>query len=225
MKYRIEGDNLPVVICELEAGESLNTEKGAMAWMTPNMEMSTSGKGGLGKSIGRMFAGESIFMNTYTAKGSAGEIAFASSFPGSIKALDISEKSVVIQKSAFLAAEANVELSIFFREKLGTGFFGGEGFIMQKLTGSGMAFVEIDGAVVEYDLAAGESMIIDTGYLAYMDITCSMNIQRIKGMKNMLLGGEGMFNTVVTGPGKIGVQTMPVSNVANLLAPFIAGGK
>ncbi|MDD4096719.1 MAG: AIM24 family protein, partial [Oscillospiraceae bacterium] len=164
MKYEIKGTPLPVVICELEAEEYLITEKGSMSWMSPNMEMDTVG-GGVGKALGRMFSGEALFQNKYTAKGNKGLIAFASSFPGQIMPLDIQPgKSMIVQKSAFLAAQPSVELSIHFQKKLGAGFFGGEGFIMQKLSGQGVAFVEIDGHVVEYNLQAGQSMMIDTGY-------------------------------------------------------------
>ncbi len=221
MKYEVKGTPLPVVICYLESGEQMITEKGAMSWMSPNMEMKTQG-GGVGKMVGRMFSGESMFLNQYTANGN-GMIAFASSFPGSIIPFEIAPgKDVVVQKSGFLAAQAGVELSVFFHHKPGAGFFGGEGFIMQRLSGQGMAFVEIDGAVVEYDLGPGQQMVLDTGYLAAMDSTCQMSISQVKGIKNKLLGGEGFFNTVVTGPGKIWVQTMPISNVAGCLRPFIA---
>lgn len=220
MKYLIEGAPLPVVICDLEAGETMITEKGAMSWMTPNMNMETAG-GGAGKMIGRMFSGESLFQNRYTAQGGPGQIAYASSFPGSILAFEIAPgKEMICQKSAFLACEVGVELSVAFQKKLGSGFFGGEGFIMQRLSGNGTAFVEIDGHVKEYILEAGQSMVIDTGYLAAMENTCTMDIVSVKGIKNKLLGGEGFFNTVVTGPGKIYLQTMPVNQMADTLRPF-----
>lgn len=225
MQYKIVGEPMPVVICDLNSGESMATEKGSMVWMSPNMEMSTSGGGSIGKAFGRLLSGESIFQNIYTAKGGPGMIAFASSFPGAIRAVEITpDRPVVVQKSGFLAAERDVELSIFFQKKLGTGFFGGEGFIMQKLSGRGMAFLEIDGSAVEYDLRPGESMIVDTGNLAMMDATCSVDIQTVKGVKNMFFGGEGVFHTVVTGPGRIVLQTMPVSGMAAALAPFFPSG-
>lgn len=215
---------MPVVVCDLAAGEAMITERGSMVWMTPNMEMQTSA-GGLGKAFGRMFSGESIFQNTYTAQGGPGMIAFASSFPGSIRAVEITpDRPVVVQKCGFLASEASVELSVFFQKKLGAGFFGGEGFIMQKLGGTGTAFLEIDGSAVEYELAAGQQMVVDTGNLAMCDATCALDIQSVKGVKNALFGGEGLFNTVVTGPGRIILQTMPVSGVAAALAPFINTG-
>ena len=221
MKYQIKGEPTPVVICEVAAGESMITEKGSMVWMSPNMEMQTSA-GGLGKAFGRMFSGESIFQNIYTAKGGPGMIAFASSFPGAIRAVEITpDRPIVVQKSAFLAAEQGVELSVFFQKKVGAGFFGGEGFIMQKLSGRGTAFLEIDGYGVEYDLAPGQQMIVDTGNLAVMDATCSVDIQSVKGVKNVLFGGEGLFNTVVTGPGRIVLQTMPISAIAGAIAAVL----
>lgn len=224
MQYRIEGTPLPVVICNVEPGETLITEKGAMSWMSPNMKMETNA-GGFGKALGRMFSGESIFLNRYSAQGGPGEIAFATSFPGSIKAYDIAPgREIVAQKSAFLASEAGVELSVFFQKKVGSGLFGGEGFIMQKLSGHGTAFLEIDGSVVEYELGPGQSIIVDTGYLAAMDATCSMEIVTVPGLKNMVFGGEGVFNTVIHGPGKILLQTMPINSVAGALIPYLPTG-
>ena len=221
MKYSIEGGQLPVVICTLDAGESMITEKGAMAWMSPNMEMQTQGTGGFGKSLGRLFSGDSIFQNHYTARGGAGQIAFASSFPGSIVAMDISKGPIIAQKSAFLASEAGVNLSVYLKKSFSGGLFGGEGFIMQKLEGNGIAFLEIDGSVIEYDLGPGQQIVADTGYVAYMSATCSMEVVGVKGAKNILFGGEGLFNTVVTGPGKVGLQTMPASAVAGVLLPYL----
>ena len=197
-----------------------------MSWMTPNMQMETTSNGGFGKAIGRMFAGEALFQNRYTAQGGPGQITFASSFPGSIKVFNISPgNEMVVQKSGFLASEAGVELSVFFQKKLGSGFFGGEGFIMQKLSGNGTAFVEIDGYACEYELAAGQSMVVNTGYLAAMTASCSIEIVSVPGLKNKLLGGEGFFNTVVKGPGRIILQTMPISAVAGALRVFFPSSK
>lgn len=222
MRYRIEGTPLPVVICDLEAGEQMITERGSMSWMSPNMKMETTSNGGIGKAFGRMFSGEALFQNRYTAMGGQGMIAFASSFPGTILAVEITpDKPLIVQKSAFLASTTGVVLSVFFQKKLGAGLFGGEGFIMQKLTGNGVAFLEIDGYTVEYDLAPGERLIVDTGYLATMDATCSMDVQSVPGVKNMLFGGEGIFNTVIIGPGKVRLQTMPINSVASSIAPFV----
>ena len=226
MEYKIDGAPLPVVICQLNAGETMITERGSMSWMSPNMKMETTSNGGLGKALGRMFAGEALFQNRYTAQGGPGMIAFASSFPGAIKALNISAgRSMIVQKSAFLASEEGVELSMHFQKKLGSGIFGGEGFIMQKLSGNGTAFIEIDGHAAEYELGAGQEMLVSTGYLAAMEESCSMDVVMVKGAKNMILGGEGIFNTVVRGPGKVILQTMPISKVAELLTPFFSNKK
>ena len=188
--------------------------------MSPNMKMETVG-GGVGKMVGRMFSGESMFQNRYTAEGGPGQIAYASSFPGSILAFEIGNGvDIIAQKSAFLASTDGITLSVAFQKKLGGGFFGGEGFIMQKLSGNGTAFVEIDGHVKEYVLEAGQSIVIDTGYLAAMDSSCTMDIVSVKGLKNKFLGGEGFFNTVVTGPGKVYLQSMPVNQMAATLRPF-----
>lgn len=221
MKYTIKGETLPVVICELETGEKIITEGGGMAWMSPNMKMETTG-GGIGKMFGRALSGDTIFQNIYTAEHTEGMITIASSFPGSIKAFEITPgNAMIMQKSAFLASEAGVELSMHFRKKLGSGLFGGEGFIMQKVSGNGIAFAEFDGHVIEYDLKSGEQIVIDTGHLAAMTESCQMDIQSVPGLKNKFLGGEGLFNTVVTGPGKVWLQTMPISNVAGALLPYI----
>ena len=226
MKYEILGDTLPVVVCHLDNGEKLISEGGAMSWMSPNMKMETGTNGGIGKAIGRMFSGERIFQNIYTAQGGEGLISFASSFPGSIRAFEITPgNDMIFQKSSFLAGEASVQLSMFFNKKLGAGLFGGEGFIMQRLSGSGIAFAEFDGHVVEYDLQAGQQLIVDTGYLAAMTATCSMDIKAVSGAKNVLFGGEGLFNTIVTGPGHVWLQTMPISGVAGALRPYIAVAK
>ena len=221
MKYNIQGEPMPVVICHLEPGESMITERGSMVWMSANMRMET-GAGGLGKALGRMFGGESLFQNTYTAEGGPGMIAFASSFPGAIRAVEITPNMPVIaQKSAFLAATPGVELSVHFQKKAGAGFFGGEGFIMQKVTGPGLVFFEFDGYCPEYDLAPGEKLVCDTGVVAMMDATCQLDIQMVKGLKNKLLGGEGLIDTVVTGPGKVYLQTMSLPRLAQLLTPLL----
>ena len=220
MRYEIKGGAFPVVVCELADGEQMITEKGSMVWMSPNMQMDTRG-GGLGKMFSKAFSGESIFQNIYTARG-AGMIAFGSSFPGQIKAVTIAPgQDMILQKTAFLAAEPGVELSIHFNKKLGTGLFGGEGFIMQRLSGSGMAFVEIDGELVEYTLEPGQKLIVDTGNVAGFDTTVDIDIQQVPGLKNKLFGGEGLFNTTLTGPGRVWLQTMPISGIAQSVAPFL----
>lgn len=226
MNYEIQGGNFPVLVCTLNDGEAMISEGGGMSWMSPNMEMNTSSNGGLGKMLGRMMTKESLFQNIYTAKGGAGTIAFASSLPGEILALDITPGSdYVCQKSAFLASTQGVQLSTFFQKKFGAGIFGGEGFIMQKLSGTGTAFVEIDGSAVRYNLEAGQQLIVDTGHVVLMSSSCSMDIQTVKGVKNVLFGGEGLFNTVVTGPGEVVLQTMPTAKLAASIQPYIVTGK
>lgn len=224
VRYEIEGGNLPVVICYPEAGQTLCTEKGAMSWMSPNMAMETNTGGGLKKAFGRLFAGESIFLNEYTPRGGmGGMIAFASSFPGSIIPYEVTPgNGIVVQKRGFLAMEKGLDLSVFFQQKIGSGFFGGEGFIMQKISGSGMVFIEIDGHCKQYDLGPGESIIVDTGYLAAMSETCSMDIQSVQGVKNAFLGGEGFFHTRITGPGRVYIQSMPVCNTAQVLSGYMS---
>ena len=222
IRYEIEGDNLPVVICYPEAGQTLCTESGAMSWMSPNMKMDTNTGGGLKKMLGRMFSGESLFVNEYTAVGGSGMIAFASSFPGSIIPYQVTPgNGIIVQKRGFLAMEKGLELSVYFQKRLGKGLFGGEGFIMQRISGNGMVFLEIDGHCKEYDLAAGESILVDTGYLAAMSESCTMDVEMVQGAKNIFLGGEGLFHTRITGPGKVYIQSMPVINTAQRLTPYL----
>jgi uncharacterized protein (TIGR00266 family) len=222
LKYEIEGGHLPVVICYPQAGQTLCTQAGAMSWMSPNMQMQTNSGGGIKKMLGRLFSGDSIFMNEYTPAGGSGMIAFASSFPGSIIPYEVTPgNGIIVQKSGFLAMEKGLELSVFFQKSLSKGLFGGEGFIMQKISGNGLAFIEIDGYCKEYTLQAGESIIVDTGYLAAMSESCQMEVNTVKGAKNVLFGGEGFFNTRITGPGKVYIQSMPVINTAMRLIPYM----
>ena len=224
MKYEINGGAFPIVVCHLSNGEQMITEKGSMVWMTPNMQMQTKG-GGVGKMFSKALSGESMFQNIYTANGE-GMITFGSSFPGKVVPIEIAPgREFIVQKSAFLASEAGIELSIHFNKKIGAGFFGGEGFIMQRLSGNGTAFIEIDGELVEYELQAGQKLVVDTGNVAGFESTVAIDIQKVPGVKNMLFGGEGFFNTVLTGPGKIWLQTMPIVNVAGAIQPYIITGK
>lgn len=225
MRYEIKGETLPVVICHLESGEMMITENGGMAWMSPNMRMETTSGGGLGKALGRMLSGDTLFLNQYTAMGGNGLVAFASSFPGSIKPFTVSPgQEYILQKSAFLASESGVDLSMHFHRKFSSGLFGGEGFILQKISGNGIAFAEFDGHIEEYELQAGQQIVVDTGHLAAMSATCSMEIQTVPGIKNKIFGGEGLFNTVITGPGRVWLQTMPICNVAGALRPYLPTG-
>lgn len=222
MRYEIKGTPLPVAICYLENGEQMITEGGGMSWMSPNMEMETTTNGGIGKAIGRMFTNDKMFQNRYTCRGGNGMIAFASCFPGEIRAIEVRPgEEYICQKSAFLASTPGVEMSVSFRKKLSTGFFGGEGFIMQRFTGEGLLFIEIDGTAIEYDLQPGEKILADTGHIVMMTSGCKMDIQSVKGIKNVLFGGEGLFNTVIEGPGKVVLQSMPISNLAGTLTRYM----
>ena len=222
LRYEIEGGSLPVVICYPQAGETICCESGAMSWMSPNMQMQTNSGGGFRKAMGRLFSGDSIFINEYTAMGGDGMIAFASNLPGRIIPYEITPgNGIIVQKGGFLAMEKGLDLSIFFQKKLGRALFGGEGFIMQRISGCGTVFLEIDGYCKEYDLAAGQSIVVDTGYLAAMSESCTMEIQTVRGVKNVLFGGEGLFHTVITGPGKVYIQSMPIIQIANRLAPYM----
>ena len=223
MEYEVKGGSFPIVVCKLKKGEQMITERGSMVWMSPSMSMETKG-GGVGKMFSKAFTGESIFQNIYTAQADA-MITFGSSFPGKIVPVEIGPgRNLIVQKSAFLASETGVDLSIHFSRKLGAGLFGGEGFIMQKLSGNGTAFIEIDGDLVQYELNPGQKIIVDTGNVAAFDESVSMEIQKVPGVKNMLLGGEGLFHTVLTGPGRIWLQTMPISSVAGSIQPYIVTG-
>ncbi len=222
MRYSIQGGQLPVVICDLESGEEMFTESGGMSWMSDNIQMSTNMEGGLFKGLGRALSGESLFMATYSASRGPGMIAFSSCFPGSILALDLCPgQSVICQKRSFLAAERSVTLATHFQKRLGAGLVGGEGFILQRLTGPGTAFIEIDGATIEYELQPGQRIKVDTGHVAYMDESVQLDITTVKGFKNILFGGEGLFLTTLTGPGHVYLQSMPIENVAKSIMPFV----
>ena len=220
MNYEIKYEPFPVLVMNLNNGEEVQCQTGAMSWMSTNMEMQTSTGGGLGKLFGRMFSGESAFINKYVAHGN-GSIAFSSDFVGKIIAVEIKPgRDFVVQRSGFLASYGNIEQSVFFQKKLGAGLFGGEGFVMERFSGSGIVFMEIDGYCEQYDLQQGQQLILSTGFLAAMDATCQMDIQSVKGAMNVLFGSESIFNTIVTGPGKIYIQTKPISKVAKALKPF-----
>jgi len=222
MKYVIQGGQLPVIICELAVNEEMFTESGGMCWMSENMVMSTNMDGGLLKGLGRAFSGESMFIASYRADGGPGMIAYSSSFPGTILPVELAAgQSVICQKRAFLAAQRGVTLTAHFQKKLGAGLVGGEGFILQRITGPGLAFVEIDGSVVEYNLAPGQRMKVGTGHVAMMDASVAFDITTVKGFKNVLFGGEGLFLTTLAGPGRVYLQSMPIENVARSIIPYI----
>ncbi len=218
MEAKILGDALPVVTCKLKKGESVVTESGGMSWMEEGIKMTTSTNGGIMKGLGRALAGESLFMNIYTAEKDDVEIAFSSSFPGKILEFELNQgETIIAQKRAFLCAENTVDIAMHFRKKLGAGFFGGEGFIMQKITGPGKVYLEIDGEVVKKYLEPGQKLKVDNGYVAAMTAGVKLNIETVPGLKNIMFGGEGLFLTTVEGPGTVYLQSMPVSKLASML--------
>lgn len=222
MKYELRGDTLPVVILTLEEGESVFTESGGMSWMSDGFEMKTNMEGGLFGGLARKLAGESLFMTTYTMKRSSGMIAFSSSFPGKIVPIRLEAgQSIICQKTAFLCGERSVKLDIHFKRKLGAGLFGGEGFILQRVTGPGWCFLEIDGEAVEYQLSPGEKLKVDTGHVAMFEPSVNFDIEMVKGFTNILFGGEGLFLTTLQGPGRVWLQSMPIGNLAARLIPYI----
>jgi uncharacterized protein (TIGR00266 family) len=228
ISYRLDGTTLPVVTIELEAGEVIYSESGGMSWMTGNVEMKTHSGGGLGKMLKRAVSGESLFITDFYVNSGRGTVAFASEFPGKIIPFNLQPgESIIVQKDAFMCAEKSVDMDMHFRKRLGTGFFGGEGFIMQKISGPGLAFIEVDGEVIEYDLQPGQQLKVDTGHLAAMEATVDFDVTMVKGFRNILLGGEGLFLASVSGPGKVWLQTMPMSKLAQKIAQFMpqVGGK
>ncbi len=231
ISYRIDGTTMQVLTVQLQAGEVIYTESGNMSWMSGNMEMKTHTGGGIGKMLKRAFSGESLFIVDYFVKRETGIVAFANEFPGKIIPFDLSDgESIIMQKDAFMAAEKSVDLDIHFRKKLGRGLFGGEGFIMQKATGPGLVFAEVDGEVVEYKLEAGQVLKVDTGHVAMLEPSVDFDVTMIKGFKNILLGGEGLFLAKLTGPGRVWLQTMPMTNLAKKILQYMpatgeGGGK
>ena len=222
MEYKIVGGAFPMVVCTLQKGETMQDETGAMSYMTQGIKMETNTGGGLLKGLGRALSGDTLFLNYFTAERDGEEVAFSSCYPGKIIPIELNgSNSIIGQKNAFLTATKDVQLDMYFRKKLGAGIFGGEGFILQKFSGKGMLFLEIDGDVVEKNLQPGEKLLVDQGHVAAMDETVDFDIQRVKGAKNMLFGGEGLFFATVTGPGRVWLQTMPVSKLAEAIIPYI----
>lgn len=220
MRYLIDGESLPVLKVYLEQGEAIQCEAGAMSWMDDEIQMQTSA-GGIGQMFGRMLTKENAFMNTYYAN-RPGEIAFSSKFPGSIRAVEITPgNGIIVQKGSFLAAFGNINSEVYIQQKLGRGLFGGEGFLMRKYTGTGIVFLEVDGSAHEYDIPAGDCKIVDTGYVAAMTESCRMEVKTISGVTNVLFGGEGLFNTVVYGPGRVTLQSMPIASTAMQLYSYM----
>lgn len=217
MRYEIKGDNFPIIQCYLEEGEAMKNQGGSMVWMSSNMVMSTNAGGG----FSRWATGEKIFQNIYTAQNGPGEITFGSTLPGSICPIRISNSSMIFQKKAFLASTIDVNISLKING-LKNGIFGREGFAMQRFSGSGIVFIEIDGAFINYNLGPGEKVIVSTGSVAGFDESVKMDIQAVKGISNVLFGSEGLFFTTLTGPGRVFLQTMPMSTIAGAIAPYFS---
>lgn len=222
MRYELHGTVMQVVDIHLSQGESVFTESGGMAWMRGDIDMLTNTRGGLMAGLGRMLAGESLFMTTYTCRSDSGMITFTPEAPGKILDIRLNpDQSLICQKDAFMCAEDSVKLEAHFRRKLGAGFFGGEGFVLQKVTGPGMVFIEIPGEAREYTLAAGEVMKVDPGHIAMFEPTVSYDITRVKGVTNIFFGGEGLFLAALTGPGRVWLQSLPLSNLAAKLYQYM----
>lgn len=219
MKYEIKNQPFTVLTLHMDQGENIKCQSGAMAWMSPGIKMETK-TGGLGGMFKKAIVGEALALNNYTAE-QAGELTLAKHSPGDILAFNIGETPIIAQKTSFLASTAGVQMDIYIQQKAAAGFFGGEGFLMQQYSGSGYVWLEIDGAVQERTLSVGEKLIVDSGYVAAMETSCTMDIQTVKGLTNIMLGGEGLFNTVVTGPGKVWLQTMPVNALAMSLYAYM----
>jgi uncharacterized protein (TIGR00266 family) len=228
MQYRIEGTTLPVVTITLSPGQRIYSSSGGMSWMTQDVEMETNTGGGLGRMVKRALSGESLFVVDYYVDRGVGEVAFSAEFPGNIIDLDLAGgQSVIVQKDSFLCAEKSVELDLHFRKRLGAGLFGGEGFMLQRLTGPGKAFVNFDGEILVKDLKPGELLRVDTGHVAMFEPTVDFDVEVVRGFKNILLGGEGLFLATLRGPGKAYLQTMPMNKLAQKVAQYMpqVGGK
>ncbi len=223
MKYQIRGSTLPILDVQLDEGETIFTESGGMAWMSNNIEMESKMEGGLFKGLKRGFTGESLFLVNYTCTSGKGIIAFCHEMPGRIIPFELKEgEKIICQRDAFMMAEKSVDLDMELVKRFGAGFFGGEGFFLQKLQGPGKAFIELAGEITEYELEENQTLKVDPGYIGAFETSVSYDIQRIKGIKNIFFGGEGLFLATLTGPGKVWLQSMPLSNLAQKLSPYLA---
>ncbi len=224
MKYRVDGTTMQTVTVELADGESVYSESGAMAWMSDNIDMQSEMRGGMGAALGRMFTGESLFLVNFKSSGK-GVVTFASDFPGKIMPMQLKGgESIIAQKDAFLVAEQSVQLKTHFRKKFGAGLFGGEGFILQQISGPGTIFVALDGEITEMELKAGQKLKVDTGCVGMFEPSVKFDVEMMKGVKNMLFGGEGLFLATLEGPGKVWLQSMPVSNLAAAVSAHVSHG-
>ena len=222
VEYEIKGDNLPCVTIKMNLGDRIISESGAMSWRTNNIKMETTSNEGIEKVVSRILTSESLFQNIYTSLADNEKITFSSSFPGAILPIDIRPgKEIICQKSSFLAGTSGIDLAIHINKRVGVGLFNGEGFIMQRISGTGKVFIEIDGSIDEIVLGENEKMVISSGHLVMMDSTCSIDIESINGLKNIFFGGEGLFNTIITGPGRVVVQSMPISKTAHSIYRYL----
>lgn len=220
MKYQIEGE-YPVLRLQLNRGEKIITSSGNMSWMTSGFNYETSTRGGILKGLTRAITGEGMFQNIYTAVKDNQEIAFASSLPGKIIHIPMNGKTIIAQKNAYLASTEGISFEVALTKKISAGLLGGEGFVLQKFNGHGDLFLEADGSLIEYELNPGEEMLVDQGHVFMFDNTVRYSIETVKGLKNMVFGGEGAFLVKLTGPGKVMLQTMPISNLAARIIPYM----
>lgn len=223
MKYEVIGKTVPAVEMTLKKGESVYTQRGGMSYQTSGIKMSTNARGGVLKSLGRMFTGESIFMSNYEAEEDDAVVAFSTTVPGEVLPIKLSEhpEGFILQKGAFLCAEQDVDLSIALTKKFTAGLFGGEGFILQRATGNGMLFLEVDGDPIVKELKEGEVLKVDTGNVVAFDSSVKYEIETVKGLGNILLGGEGLFLTKLVGPGKVVIQSQNFVDFAGKIISLI----
>lgn len=226
MDYKISGTLMETLDIHLKKGESVYTESGGMAWMQGKITMETNTRGGVMAGLGRMLSGESLFLTTYTCESGEGIVTFTPEISGKVLAMPLAAgESLICQKDAFMCAEDSVQLEMHFKKKLGAGMFGGEGFILQKVTGPGTVFLEIPGEVRDYSLQAGESIQVDPGHIALFEPTVDYDITRVKGLTNIFFSGEGLFLANLKGPGKIWLQSLPLANLAAKLSRYMPAPK
>jgi uncharacterized protein (TIGR00266 family) len=230
MDHKVIGTTMPVLEMQLEPGESVVAEGGELSWMTSSIELHTAAAGKAGAkgvfgAVKRAVAGGSLFMTEYTAEGSAGMVAFATKVPGQILPIQVSgDQTYMVHRGGYLCGLPGVTLEIGFQQKFSAGLFGGAGFILQKVSGEGPAWIELDGEIVDYDLAAGESLRVHPGHVGMFEQSVSFELDRIKGIKNIMFGADALFLAKLTGPGKVWLQTMPLPNLAAALAPYLDTG-
>jgi uncharacterized protein (TIGR00266 family) len=223
MRYAISGTVMQTVSIDLTPGEVVFSQTNSMCWMNDAIEMNTNTGGGFFAGLARTFGGGSFFVTEFAARG-AGHVAFAPRFPGTIMPVMLGAgQSLVCRKETFLVAERSVTLEIAWQQRLGAGFFGGEGFILQKVTGPGTVFLDLSGEVVERDLAPGERLLVHAGHVGVMDPSIGFDIQMVRGFRNILFGGEGLFLATLTGPGHVALQSMPIINLAEEIGRYLPG--